>query len=123
MQWALLVLGTVLVVEGFIRLSVPARAGNLLKFVQKIMRTIMADAISDHWKERVLPVYAWRLFRNSTTLFMFICLSIVPMIGIGMASEAFGQPFFGLLASPLGLAGSTLVAVPYVMIRKRLLHV
>jgi hypothetical protein len=123
MQWAMLAVGTIVVVESFVRLPLMARVADLMRSVRKITRTLSSNAISDHWKERVLPIYAFSVFTNSILIFALVLVAVAPMILIGVVNELAGVAFFKFLAEPVAIAGSTFVAIVYVALRNRFANV
>lgn len=120
MHWMLLFIGTIIVVECFIRLPIGENAKRMLDTVGKISRTIRSPRISDHWKERVLPAYAGQLFKTSIGLFALVCLALLPMMAIGLAAHAAGLSFMAFMTTVTAILGSTFFAIVYVLIRKRL---
>ena len=80
MAWVLLVLGTLCVVECFIRLPLLGSSRQLLGLLGKITSVLRSSSISDHWKEKVLPVYAGKLFANSVVVFAWVVLGLMPMV-------------------------------------------
>lgn len=120
MLWIVLFAGTAVVVECFMRLPVGGQARIMLDTMRRVTRTLRSPRISDHWKERVLPVYAGRLLKTSVILFVLVCLAIAPMLIAGLAADAAGLPFMTFLTSAGAILGSTVFAVVYVSVRKRL---
>jgi hypothetical protein len=121
MKWLLLAIGTMLVVECFLRTSLIPSAKNLRALLEKIMVILKSSAISDHWKEKVLPVYAGRLFVLSIKLFMLVLISLAPMIVIAMLAQWRGVPLVSLLSSWIGILASSGIAVAYIVIRNRVI--
>lgn len=120
MLWALLILGTVLAVEGFFRLPLGAEVKRLQRLLQKISHTISTPTISDHWKEKVLPNYAGQLFVLSIKLFVIVCLAISPFFLIGLLAGIVGIPFMAFLATPIAIGASTALATLYAVVRIRI---
>lgn len=119
MQWLLLILGTMLVVECFFRLPMANLASRLNVLIKKIMHTIGSQRISDHWKELVLPTYAGQLFLLSLNLFAVMCLALSPMLLIGIVGELADLKFSAFLATPLAIVISTAFAIAYAVLRKK----
>ena len=72
MVWILLVVGTICVVECFIRLHLVSRLKSLQNLVIRIVGVLKSSSISDHWKEKAMRVYSGRLL--SATLMLAILL-------------------------------------------------
>jgi hypothetical protein len=121
MEWFLLVIGTILVVECFLRTPLLDSVKALQGLLGKIMATLKSSAISDHWKEKVLPVYAGRLFSLSIKLFMLVLIALLPMIAIAVLADWRGIPLISLLSSWIGMVASTGFAVIYIIIRNRVI--
>ena len=122
MHWVALLAGSILIVECFLRLPILASAKNMLQIVQQVNRVIFSRVISDHWKERVLPVYAWSMFKNSLRIFLLLNIAIAPMVIIGLLLVNTEPSFFDFLASTSGIIGSTLAVLLYLPLRQHLFH-
>ena len=121
MEWAVLALGTVLVVESFLRLPLMASVKNLQVLLGKILGTLKSSTISDHWKEKVLPAYAGKLFIISIKLFALVLIAILPMLFIGFLGDRMGLSILHLLSSWVGILISTVIAFIYIFLRKRVI--
>ncbi len=120
LYWALLVLCTLLAVEGFFRLPLGALVAQLQALLQKITHTLGSPKISDHWKEKVLPNYAGQLFMLSIKLFVTVCLAISPFLVAAVLCGFAGLAFTSFLASWAAIGASTMLAIVYAVIRKRI---
>ena len=121
MVWILLFAGTLCVVECFIRLPLVPRARSLQNLVSRIVRVLRSSSISDQWKEKVLPVYAGKLFLLSIQLFFLLLVALVPMVALAWAVQRAGIPLMQLLATWSGILASTVFAVLYIFVRKRVI--
>jgi hypothetical protein len=119
--WILLAIGTICVVECFIRSPLLSKVKQLTGLLGKISGVLRSSSISDHWKEKILPVYAGKLLSSSIVLFFWVALGLLPMIVLVLVAEFFDSPLLPLVSSLLGLAASTLIALIYVYLRKRVL--
>ena len=122
MAWLLLLIGTLCVVECFFRLPLLNRARDLQSLLQRIFRVIRSDSISDCWKEKVLPIYAGRLFLLSIQLFVIVLIALLPMIVLAWLAGLGGIGLFPLLSSWIGIGASTIAAAIYVFVRNRVLN-
>ena len=113
--------GTIAVVEVFLALPFIRKVRELVALVNRIGKTLRSSKISDHWKEKVLPIYAGRLFLLSVTLFVLLIAALVPMAVVAWIGEAMGFPVATALSGIAGIAGSTVVALVYLMVRKRVI--
>ena len=74
-------LGSIAFIEVFLRLPVPRLMHALAENAKKAMQVIRSTAISDHWKEKVLPRYAGKIFAR-TLLISFYLLLLLAAFGI-----------------------------------------
>jgi hypothetical protein len=118
-SWVLLVAGTVLAVELFLRLPIVATARRLLGTARKAQRTIRSPRVSDHWKEKVLLAYAGRLFVSSLVVCGLIVLAVLPFVLLAMAGAWLGIDVAGRMMQATGIAVSVVVASGYIMLRRR----
>lgn len=115
-----LVMGVALTVEAFVRIGFFDRATRLLATINKAMKVVSSSAISDHWKEKILPSYSGRLMADSLMLFVLMLLAFLPITLMSVAADALGAEMTQYLASWTGILVSTGIATVYVMLRKRL---
>lgn len=119
MEWVLLGIGVLLSAELFLRLPL-ARSLNVLKLTaQKAMRTVSSPRVSDHWKEAVLPHYAFQIFKNSLLSFLLLLLALAPVGIILLISEQASVATLQRAVSPGGLIFSTVLCIGYAIVRIR----
>src|SRR5688572_8683809 len=102
MTWALLAVATLATCEILLRLPILHHIQRAAQVAIKASRLIANPAISDHWKERVLPQYAGRLALaslNTFGLLLIACLAFALLVG---ADALFG---LDVLHRILSLAG------------------
>ena len=121
MVWILLVVGTICVVECFIRLPLVSRLKSLQNLVTRIVGVLKSSSISDHWKEKVLPVYAGKLFLLSIQLFLLVVAALLPMFVLAWAVQFTSVPLMQLLTTWSGMLASTVIAVLYIFARNRVI--
>lgn len=84
MNYLLIVLASVIAVELFIRLPVIDQVHQLFGTTQKAGHIIIAKAVSDHWKERVMLRYAREIMLSSVKLVVFMAgvlfLAVLPAL-------------------------------------------
>lgn len=122
MVWALLVAGTVAVVELFLVLPFDASLRRLRTAAVKSARTIASKRVSDHWKGKVLIVYSAQILLSSIRLSVLVVAVFSPIFVLGGVGHLVGADLFGLLATPAGVLAPTAGAVLYLTIRKRRRH-
>jgi hypothetical protein len=122
MAWALLVIGTLAAAELFLRLPLKRTGQGLLRLVGKAQHILRSSQISDHWKEKVLLVYARQLFLASIGIFGLMLAALLPLALLAILATGIGVDLAGRLTEPAGLVVSVAVAVGYVLLRRRVQH-
>lgn len=120
MDWVLVILGTCAAVEAFVRLRFTAQVRGLSVLLPKITNTLRSARISDHWKEKVLAVYAGRLLKLSLKLFLMIAIILLPVAAACMVGAVIGAPALARFSSLSGILVSVFVAVGYMNLRQRI---
>lgn len=75
------------------------------------------NRISDHWKEKVLPRYAFRLFKLTMLIALYLVVAFLPFLLCHAAALAIGAPFFEFAMSWTGIVFITIVATVYGAVR------
>jgi len=117
--WIVTLVCCILAVEILLRSSLFKRMKYLIYVCGKASRIIVSKRISDHWKEKVLPEYARRIFKGSLFLFMSLVVILLPFIIAMLVLIPFGIKLHYFLTSPIGLSGTTLMALTYGFTRAR----
>ncbi len=120
MLWAAIFAGTLAACEIALRLSLGTVLGQLGGTGRKAVHVLGCAAISDDWKEKVLPVYAWRILKASLALFgclLAIAAPVVILAALAAGSLAAGS---AELMRPLPLAAMIVVGAGHVLLRRRL---
>lgn len=123
LSWLGLILSTCLAVEIGYRLPFAKTVPVLANTGRKATQLIQNRKISDHWKERVLPVYAFQLFIASLLLLFSLILLISPILLIAALLLHFGFHVMGLFMTAHGVGVSLLIASLYWIVRGRFLNV
>ena len=118
--WALLLISTLIAVELFIRLPLIANVKGLTHVMNKAFKVLKSPRISDHWKEKATQAYSLKLFVHSIKVLVLLMVALAPFAVIGYMGELSGYYMTPLLESPEGVGASTLFAIAYFMIRRRL---
>lgn len=107
-------------VEIFLRTPLIGAAKRLLAITGKAKAVMMSRMISDHWKERVLLVYARQIAVLSLKL---TCLLLALAVILGSIAFGFdlvlGGDFVEFIVGPLGLVVTTAASVAYYFARSR----
>lgn len=123
MDWVLLLVAAVAVSELMLRLPLLRMARSLVTVSQKSMRLLQSKRISDHWKERILPAYSARMARASVGFFALLCLSLVPVMIVGLVHTGGVEDWLRLLMRPLSMLFLCAVSIAYIWMRLRLTRV
>ena len=110
----LLSLVCILSVEFFIRLNFLSHLDSILKVTKKVTNIIPKNNISDHWKEKVIPVYALRIMKYSLQILLILLLIISLFFIVGF----FLNDFLASTLSLVGIIESMVFAFGYVYLRK-----
>ena len=102
MTWLILGVATLASCVIVRRLPILEQFRGAMSYARRSLRLIVNTAISDHWKERVLPRYAWRLARNSLSGFGLMLLALAPFIFLAGVDQLWPQ---GILQAMLGWRG------------------
>jgi hypothetical protein len=119
MAWLLMILGSIVAVEIILRLPLKRQFHAMTDISRRSARVLRSPNISDHWKERMLPSYALRLARASTSLFLIFCAAIAPLLLVGLFMPGGVIAWVEQLARPLSIIVLTIASLLYVMARGR----
>lgn len=87
---------------------------------KRAYRIIFNNNISDHRKEKILPVYAGKIFCASLTLFLLLLFSIFPFIVFQYLAALVNINLFEQLAEPYVMLLTSAGACMYIYARKSL---
>lgn len=90
----------ILSIEAFIRFNFLSILDSLLKITKKVIHILPKKNISDHWKEKVIPVYSLTIIRLSLQIlliFLFILSCFVFTNYLLNDFLAFTLSFFGIM--------------------------
>jgi len=101
-------------IELVIRLKLISNVYSIVKILTKVSHIIISSKISDHWKEKIVPVYAYIIFKNSLSILGILFLIII-MFSILVF---FSSKFALLLFSIIGIVTSIIISLVYLKIRE-----
>ena len=110
----LLLLVCIASVEVFIRLNFLSILDSILKVTRKVTYVIPRDNISDHWKEKVIPMYALRMMKYSLQILLILLL----ILSLFFIADFFFNNFFAFTLSLIGIVESMVFAFGYFYLRK-----
>ena len=109
-----LILVCILSVEIFIRLHFLSHVDSILKITKKVIYLIPQNKISDHWKEKVIPIYSLSVMKYSFQILLILFL----ILSLFFISELFIDDFLIFTLSLIGIIESMVFAIGYFYIRK-----
>ncbi|HEX7873240.1 MAG TPA: hypothetical protein VF475_10035 [Sphingobium sp.] len=119
MIWLPALLLSCLIVEMFAHIPIAQSAVLTLQSGARARRVILSPGISDHWKERVMPVYALRMGRQWLVLAGYFAIFAVVAAG-AMAIMERAMPEAALfMLSARGVAFGFAVSILYFCGRRR----
>ncbi|WP_171210016.1 sulfotransferase [Ruegeria sp. HKCCA6948] len=118
----LIVLGIcgLVVAELLMRLPLVASVRTITATAGKAVQTVSSKSISDHWKERVLPIYALRMGLTSIKAFAWLLLAFSPFLLLDLVWP--GEAENGMMARLLDwrvMLGLTVLCGGYASLRAR----
>lgn len=111
---------TVLACEVGFRLPLGSVLATLTGSSWRAIGIVGSDRISDHWKERILPVYAWRILKASIGLFLCLLAIMLPLVLIAVLLTGSPETATALLMRPDVLALVSVLGIAYVWLRLRI---
>ena len=120
MNWLVLVLAAVAACELFLRLPLLATIRVATGTAAKAQKLLRSKRTSDHWKERMLPVYAGKIAGNSLKFFLYLCIILAVVVLFGLVAPGGITAWVGFLARPLVILLLCLLSIPYMLLRSRM---
>lgn len=122
MKWFIIFLATLISAELIIRLPLIATTQAFFKTVSKSADIITSNAISDHWKEIMLPRLAMRMIWQSLVAFMLLVVAVVPFLIVWLVSNSLSLDLLDDLLDPIVILFITAVAWIYLGVARHWLH-
>lgn len=115
-------MSTVSVCECFLRMPFAENIKALALCTSSSCRIIFSKRISDHWKERILPIFAAKIFVASLRLLWFLLLSFLPIVLWQCLGNLLDLDMLHFFSKLPGIVVTTVVAALYFFVRKKLFH-
>ena len=112
-HYVYLIVACVLSIELFLRLKFMSYVNSIFKNTNKVLRLIISSNISDHWKEKMVPVYAFIILKNSLSILGILFLIILVFSAFIVLSSS----FLTLILSITGVAISIVISFIYLKLR------
>jgi hypothetical protein len=110
---------TVLSSEMVLWLPLPYTAKTLVVTLQKSQKILLSKHVSDDRKERIIPFYAFRIFKNSLFLPLLIAVLISPIMLVSWLLAPSILSAVTSLAQPFMILIMIFTSALYLMIRMR----
>lgn len=118
MIWILTTVLCIILIEFVIRIPLRGIISEISIVTRKVLHTLGAKSVSDHWKEKVMLAYARSLFTSTMKITGFlIALGAVAFLLI-FVLDYFGANVGDFIVSLVGVLFSMVVATVYLSIRK-----
>ena len=112
-EYVYLIVACVFSIELLIRLNLTGYVNSVIKISRKVLHIIITSRISDHWKEKMVPVYAFILLKNSLLILGILFLIIL----VFSAFIVLSSKFLSLILSVTGVATSIVISLTYLKLR------
>ena len=110
----ILLLVCILSVEVFIRLNFLSYLDSILKVTMRVTYVIPNNNISDHWKEKVIPVYAFKIMKYSLQIILIILL----IMSLFFITNLLCNNFLTFTFSLIGIIESMVFVFGYVYLKR-----
>lgn len=90
------------------------RVNLMIIFSKKSLKVLRSERISDHWKEKIIPTYAWRLMKLALQILMIIMFIFTIFILV----DVYLDGFIEITLSLSGLFISIIFVIIYSWVRR-----
>jgi len=122
MNWLIIFLATLISAELLVRLPLVATVQNFFKTVSKSAHIITSKAISDHWKEIMLPRLAMRMIWQSLAAFVLMVVAVAPFLIALVVSNSLSLDLLHDLLDPFVILFVSVVAWIYLGVVRKWFH-
>lgn len=109
-----LIIACIASVEIFIKLNLIERAQLTTVIIKKVAQVISSKKISDHWKERAVPIYSIKLMLSSLQI-LFILIAIILIF---LIFNFISDSFLEFTISLFGIFESIVIVYIYILVKK-----
>ena len=113
LNYLYLIVACVISIELLIRLNLMSYVNSIGRNLSKVFHVIMASNISDHWKEKMVPAYAYILLKNSLLILGILFLIIL----VFSVFVVLSSKILTLILSVAGIAMSIVISFTYLKLR------
>ena len=115
---AILLICSVLTVELLLLCNLFQNIQKLNLIYRKVAYVIGNKRISDHWKEKVIPRYAVRIFGLTSILLLHCVVVFSPIVIISGVASFYYVGMYNFIISWIGILYVTTVITVYAVLRK-----
>ena len=113
LDYMYLIVVCVLSIELFLLLRFMSCFKSIIKSTNKVFRVIISSNVCDHWKEKVVPVYAFNILKNSLLILGVLFL----IINLVYAFVLLSSTLITLILSIKGIVISIIISFTYLKLR------
>ncbi|SPH23650.1 hypothetical protein DEA8626_02716 [Defluviimonas aquaemixtae] len=117
MIWIYVLVAAALASEAFLRLPLIPVIRRVTETSRKSSRVLTSKRISDHWKEKILPSYAWVIGKGSVQFFAMLCLALLPVAALGLIFPGGMSAWVAALMRPAVIAVLCIGSILYIWLR------
>lgn len=114
MTHLLLLLVCILSIELIIKFNFLSLLDSILNVAKKVTYIIPKNSISDHWKEKIIPIYAFRIMKYSLQILLILFL----IFSLFLITDLLFNNFLAFAVSLFGIVESIIFAFGYIYLRK-----
>ncbi len=118
LEYIYLIVSCVLGIELFLRMKLMSHVSLVFKIMNRVTHIIVSSRISDHWKEKTVPIYAFIILKNSLLILGILFLIVLSFSFFMVLSET----FLLLILSLKGVIFSIIISLAYIKLRVFLLN-
>ena len=114
----LLLLLCVSSVEIFLKSNFLSILDIFAQIIKRIIHVIASKNISDHWKEKILPLYALRMMKYSLQILIILLI----ILFLFVTTNHFYNDLLNLIFSLIGIIESLIFSFGYLFLRKSIVR-
>jgi len=121
-NWVLTLPFCAVLIEIIVRMSLARPLKQVMRFSNRAVRVVKADAVSDHWKEKAMRAYAQATFSSTMQVAGLFALWIVAAAALVLGFDLLSGSFQEFFLSWIGIGFSCLVGCLYAFARRGFLR-
>tara|TARA_Y100001958_G_C21235659_1_gene562002 strand:- start:995 stop:1354 length:360 start_codon:yes stop_codon:yes gene_type:complete len=113
----ILIIAVIFSIEFLLKFNFINLTNKIIITYKKILIVINNSKISDNWKEKIIPYYAFILMKAS----FFILFILIIIILLFLSIDIFLEGFLIFLTSIFGILESVIISIIYIIFKKKLI--